>query len=1040
MTHVDDKRELRISQFLDEALADLRRPQPLGVAAWQERYPDLADEIPALLETLRNVTTAVDDWKGAATVAEEPPTVAPLEPLPEKIGRYRILKQLGAGGMGTVYEAEDPELKRIVALKVPHFHGSPLQRSTARQRFLREGSAAARIRHPHVCPIHDVGEHEGTPFVVMAYVEGQSLAERLRDLGRFDDPRQAVSLIRQVAEALEIVHGHGVIHRDLKPANILLDARGQAVLTDFGLARPESGDEHLTAEGVLVGTPSYMAPEQAAGDLKNISPRTDLYSLGVVLYQMLTGRLPFEGPQLAVLGKIAHETPPRPAQLRTDLDSNLETIVTKLMARRPEERFANAHELTVTLDRWLAGTPVCGLAQGRVPRKLPGLRTLSLAAGVVLVVVLIAAQIIIRIKNRDGSELELQIPVAAPAAAVPPEKLDAVVQRLQMSTKRPIRTATNDTETLLRIAEIPGDTTTVLLTPLKPGTTRLTMTDRDGIQETYRVTMRAEGNTLVAQAAAVQQAPQGASVPVASQYLPSGLLLSEPEKVFRLRNYVALKEPDDVITSLAELRGKRLRRPLPDGESCRAEDLATESPPSSSELAQGMRAVNLRFREESVLGGVVSVGARVDVFTVHTRNGADLSALSVIENAPILAVNVENAGPVEPPAGHLMMIHNGESTRRVQFALDKDGKDAPRQIIPAPPPATINYTVTLAVSPIEAQRMALVEDLGSLVIVGRLPRGDPAGSLRSVALRLSIEGALGGRLPAQSHVDVVSVVPRAEQNAAVRILLQDVVLLGMKQIVLKKSSMSTVQVATLAVPLDAISPLILAMRAGELRLLLRPLTGDSPKVEKSKEPHDLAQFIPDGKRAISLRLAGEARPRAQSDLSAMRRRPDGIMESRVVVRSAQLIAVLPIQGDQVRQDVHLLVTLTMPPAQAELVLREATASGVELILRPTDQPVAIGKGKRAVIIRPHAPAPGMAGFLMPNSRVDVEFTARNARDDKVILFKDLRVLAVGMIPTEKDQEFQVTLEVDPDQAHRLALASELGTLRLLVRPMERKKE
>src|SRR5439155_9686148 len=167
--------------------------------------------------------------------------------------------------------------------KVPRCDRRPEDWPAWRQRFLREARAAAAVRHPHVCPIHDVGEHDGVPFVVLERVDGHSLAEELGRRGRYDNPVEAVRLVRQVADALAAVHAHGVVHRDLKPGNVLLDGARRAVLTDFGLARPENDAERLTADGTLLGTPAYMAPEQAAGQSDRVGPWTDVYSLGVVL-------------------------------------------------------------------------------------------------------------------------------------------------------------------------------------------------------------------------------------------------------------------------------------------------------------------------------------------------------------------------------------------------------------------------------------------------------------------------------------------------------------------------------------------------------------------------------------------------------------------------------------------------------------------------------------------------------------------------------------------------------------------------------------
>ena len=363
MSDLDAERDLRIAQLLDDAMTEWRARGLLDEAAWQARYPDLADEIPGLFDTLRDLDTAAGDWKladpvaAARTVAEAPPPEPPTaERLPARVGRYRILGQLGRGGMGTVYKAEDPQLNRVVAVKIPRLDTPSLDRPQAVQRFLREARAAARIRHPHVCPIYDVGEEDGWPYVVMAFVEGPSLADRLL-AGRFDDARAAAALAARAADALAAVHASGVVHRDLKPGNILLDAEARPILTDFGLAYPADDGARLTVSGALVGTPAYMAPEQAAGDQARIGPASDIYSLGVVLYQMLTGRLPFEGSTMSVLARLLSETPPPPSQLRPDLDPALEAVILRAMARRPEDRFPDARTFADALRRWSEGKP-----------------------------------------------------------------------------------------------------------------------------------------------------------------------------------------------------------------------------------------------------------------------------------------------------------------------------------------------------------------------------------------------------------------------------------------------------------------------------------------------------------------------------------------------------------------------------------------------------------------------------------------------------------------------------------------------------------
>jgi serine/threonine protein kinase len=290
-----------------------------------------------------------------ATVGVPTTDFAPGGQQETRFGRYRILEHLGSGGMGTVYKAFDPHLDRVVALKLPHFYGTGAEVTKRVQRFQREAQAAAKIWHPSVCPIYDVGEEDGRPFVVMAWVDGKSLAARLTDMGRFESIGEAVSVVRNILDGLEAVHAHGVLHRDLKPGNILLDRSGRPIVTDFGLARTEASADPITSEGVIIGTPSYMAPEQAKGP-EAVGPFTDIYSVGVVFYQMLTGRLPFEGTPLEVLAKLGHEQPVAPSRYRSDLPPGLERVILTALARDPAARFADTRQFRAALDGWQEGT------------------------------------------------------------------------------------------------------------------------------------------------------------------------------------------------------------------------------------------------------------------------------------------------------------------------------------------------------------------------------------------------------------------------------------------------------------------------------------------------------------------------------------------------------------------------------------------------------------------------------------------------------------------------------------------------------------
>ncbi len=238
-------------------------------------------------------------------------------------------------------------------MKVPQFSGTGEKQTEMRQRFLREARAAAAVDHPFVCKIYDVGEQDGTPFVVMAFIEGPTLADRLTKFRRVSD-RSAVAVTLRIAEALMAVHAHGIIHRDLKPANILMPKDSTPILTDFGLAHIHAAPEHLTGEGAILGTPAYMAPEQVLTDLGAVTTRTDLYSLGVVMYQMLTSRLPLEGNAMQIIAMhVAQKLGPPASQLRPGLDPALDAILHRAMAYRPEDRYPDVAAFTLALKDWL---------------------------------------------------------------------------------------------------------------------------------------------------------------------------------------------------------------------------------------------------------------------------------------------------------------------------------------------------------------------------------------------------------------------------------------------------------------------------------------------------------------------------------------------------------------------------------------------------------------------------------------------------------------------------------------------------------------
>jgi len=273
---------------------------------------------------------------------------------PTEFGRYRILKELGRGAMGAVYLAEDEQLGRKVALKIPQFEGAVTDAQLAR--FYREARSAGNLRHSGICPVYDVGAIDGQHYISMAFIEGRPLRDFAKS-SRRQDGKSVAHIIRKIALAMADAHDQSVIHRDLKPANVMIDKKNEPVVMDFGLARRVVEDEEkLTHTGTLIGTPAYMSPEQVDGDNSKVGPAADIYSLGVIFYELLTGELPFQGNLLSILKQIATKEPRPPADIDSKIDSALGDICLRMLAKQTKDRPDSMKAVARELSTWLQKT------------------------------------------------------------------------------------------------------------------------------------------------------------------------------------------------------------------------------------------------------------------------------------------------------------------------------------------------------------------------------------------------------------------------------------------------------------------------------------------------------------------------------------------------------------------------------------------------------------------------------------------------------------------------------------------------------------
>lgn len=436
---------LLLSLIRTEAAIRRRSESSLRLAHYRSRFAEFDGELEAALGDL-----GLAGESSPEEVQPDQPQLDSGAPGADRLGKYEFRRRLGSGEFGAVFLAWDTVLKREVAIKIPR--PEVMHSPSDLLVFLREARNAIHLKHPNIVAIYDAGPIDGTACVVREFVAGTTLAGRLRS-GPLEIA-ETVALITAVLEALDYAHRQGIVHRDLKPSNILLDEDGRPHLTDFGLAKRSTGDSTLSPAGaarVLIGTPAYMPPEQARGDARSVDDRSDLYSVGVVLYELLTGSVPFRGRGRLLQAQIEHAPPIPPRDLDEEIPLALESICLRALAKHPDQRYRSARDMADDLANFVAGRPVVGA--GTLPTSTPSdasrPRRILLAAGAVLLLLGLLAAGVYRVvaahRQQDArllatlvDDIEALDSIALDQPAIGPEavrdrrlRADAVRPRLE---------------------------------------------------------------------------------------------------------------------------------------------------------------------------------------------------------------------------------------------------------------------------------------------------------------------------------------------------------------------------------------------------------------------------------------------------------------------------------------------------------------------------------------------------------------------------------------------------------------------------------
>jgi WD40 repeat protein/tRNA A-37 threonylcarbamoyl transferase component Bud32 len=428
---------------LEDVLAGYVRAVGSGAAVDREAlvrlHPEWADELRAFFVNRDRMEALARPFRTETAAFRPPPSLGTKL---RYFGDYELLEQIGSGGMGVIYKARQISLDRVVALKMI------LDTTQDSARFMAEAEAAASLDHPHIVAIYEIGEHEGRPYYSMQFVDGVNLGERVRE--RPLAPREAAQLAATTAHSVHYAHQRGVLHRDLKPANVVVDSAGQPHITDFGLAKHAGRQDELTHSGQVLGTPSYMAPEQAAGRTKEWTTSTDVYGLGTILYASLTGRAPFSGSSSwETLRQVREREPERPTAINRLIPPDLETICLKCLQKEPARRYGSAEDLAQDLERYLRDEPILARAVGPVERvwrwcrRNPVVAGLEAAIAVLLVVTAVGGGWMAsreRIARKMAEQAGEQESAAASTARVAQVDAEAARRKAQASLAEALST------------------------------------------------------------------------------------------------------------------------------------------------------------------------------------------------------------------------------------------------------------------------------------------------------------------------------------------------------------------------------------------------------------------------------------------------------------------------------------------------------------------------------------------------------------------------------------------------------------------------